>query len=92
MMRMIQILCLSGTVLLVGCDEADSPFRSESIKTTTIEGKVRSSRNGGEEVRVWRDPDTGCQYFLWERRRAGSMTPRLTPDGRPMCGPASQGK
>ncbi|WP_409049857.1 DUF6440 family protein [Sandarakinorhabdus sp.] len=87
MLRTTLILCLPIAVMLVGCDDKGSPFRSEPIKATTLEGKIRGSRNGGEEVRVWRDPATGCQYLMWERRREGSMTPRLMPDGRPMCGP-----
>ena len=92
MTRAIHLLLCSGALLLVGCDEKGSPFQSESIKTMSVEGKLRGSRSGGEEVRVWRDAETGCQYLLWERRGKGSMTPRLTPEGQPMCGPVSQGR
>lgn len=51
----------------------------------TVEGKVRSRLTSGEEVRAWGDPETGCQYFLWERRQRAGMTPRLAADGRSMC-------
>ncbi len=83
--RATLMFCLLGTALLAGCDKMGSTFQSAPISTTTVEGKTRSARRGGEEVRVWRDPDTGCEYLLWERRQRGSMTPRLKPDGRPMC-------
>lgn len=76
---------LISLVLLAGCEKLSSEFQSAPIKATTIEGKVRTARGGGEEVRVWRDPETGCEYLLWEGKRKGSMTPRLTSDGRPMC-------
>lgn len=85
MSRLARIAVLAGTIALAGCDTFDSSFRSAPINATTVEGKVRSRRAGGEEVRVWRDPETGCQYLLWERRQRGSMTPRLGPDGRPVC-------
>ena len=87
MTRTALAFCLSGAALLVGCDQIGSTFQSAPITTTSIEGKVRGSRSGGEQVRVWRDPDTGCQYLLWDGRRRGSMTPRLTAEGRPMCKP-----
>ncbi|WP_370655243.1 DUF6440 family protein [Sphingomonas aurea] len=76
-------LAFSGfiAVALTACDK----FDAAPINATTVEGKVRSARAGGEEVRVWRDPETGCQYLLWERRQRGAMTPRLAPDGRPIC-------
>jgi hypothetical protein len=86
------ILCVSSAVMLAGCDSAGSPFRSEPIKTTKLEGKIRGTRSGGEQIRDWRDPDTGCRYLLWEGRRQGGMTPRLTRDGRPMCGPEDSEK
>ena len=76
-------LALAGAIMLAGCDRFNTS--AAPITTDTVEGKIRGNRNGGEEVRAWRDPDTGCQYLLWERRGRGSMTPRLTAEGRPMC-------
>lgn len=76
---------LLALAVLGGCDSVGNTFQSEPITTNTVEGKLRGRRAGGEQVRVWRDPDTGCQYLLWERRRQGGITPRLMPDGRPMC-------
>ena len=78
-------LCLGGAVLLGGCDKLGSSFKAEPITTTPVEGKMRGTRNRGEQVRVWRDPETGCQYLIWQSRRHGGVTPRLTADGRPMC-------
>jgi hypothetical protein len=78
-------LCLVGATPLAACDRIDTSFQAAPIKTDTIEGKIRSRRTGGEEVRTWRDPETGCQYLLWERKQRGAMTPRLAADGRPLC-------
>jgi hypothetical protein len=92
MMRTPLILCFAGALLLAGCDQNGSPFQSEPIKTTRLQGKVMGKSSGAEEIRVWRDPDTGCQYLLWRGRRDGGITPRLTPDGRPICGPQGSAK
>jgi hypothetical protein len=74
---------IAVSAALAACDRIES----KPINAATVEGKIRSARTGGEEVRVWRDPETGCQYLLWERRQRGAMTPRLAPDGRPICKP-----
>jgi hypothetical protein len=93
MMRTPLILCFSSALLLAGCDQNGSPFQSEPIKTKRLEGKILGKSNGGEEIRAWRDPETGCHYLLWRGRRSeGGITPRLTPDGRPMCGPEDSAK
>lgn len=83
MTRGVVAWCLLGAAALSGCGES---FRSEPIDATTVDGKIRTRRAGGEEIRVWRDPETGCQYLLWERRQRGGITPRLKADGRPVCG------
>ncbi len=85
-MRATFVLCLLAAPALAGCDKFDSSFQAAPINASTVDGNVRGRRSGGEEIRVWRDPETGCQYLVWERRRTGSMTPRLKADGRPMCG------
>lgn len=85
MTRIVLAAGLAAAALLTGCDNIERSFQSEPITTNTVQGKLRGTRAGGEQVRVWRDPDTGCQYLLWERRQRGGITPRLTPDGRPMC-------
>ena len=92
MMRTTMILWDPSAVMLAGCDPTGSPFRAEPIKAAKLEGKIRGTRSGGEQIRDWRDPDTGCRYLLWEGARQGGMTPRLTPDGRPMCGPEDDAK
>ena len=80
------LLCLAAATSLAACDQASSPFSSTPIRSERVEGKMRGNRQGGEQVRVWRDPANGCQYLLWERRQRGAMTARLKPDGLPMCG------
>ncbi|WP_443029927.1 DUF6440 family protein [Sphingomonas sp. ZB1N12] len=85
-MRLNAVYCIAGAMLVSGCDKLSSSSQSAPIRTVTVEGNLRGNQSGGEEVRVWRDPETGCQYLLWERRRRGGITPRLTMEGRPMCG------
>jgi hypothetical protein len=86
-------LALCGSaVMLAGCEKLTTTYQSAPIRTERVEGKMRGGRAGGEQVRVWRDPETGCQYLVWERRQRGAMTPRLRPDGRPMCGPLPAGQ
>lgn len=92
MLRTTLIICVSSAMMLAGCDQNGSPFGSEPIKAAKLQGKIRGTRSGGEQIRDWRDPDTGCRYLLWEGARQGGMTPRLTPDGRPMCGPEAGAK
>lgn len=87
MMRTVFAFCLLAVPALAGCDKLDTAMQAAPINTATVEGNVRGRRGGGEEIRVWRDPETGCQYLVWERRRTGSMTPRLKADGRPLCNP-----
>ena len=41
-----------------------------------------------DEPVVWRDPDTGCGYFLTPQ---GGISPRLRRDGLPDCPDASAG-
>lgn len=48
----------------------------------------------GSPVVIWTDQETGCQYLVaagagvtdWSDR-GGSITPRLGPDGEPLCRP-----
>ena len=41
-------------------------------------------------VRMWKDDATGCQYVtLTGRSGTVAITPRLKPDGSPMCGKES---
>ena len=36
---------------------------------------------------IWTDPFNGCQYVTFESLYAGSITPRLNPDGTQVCTP-----
>lgn len=42
------------------------------------------------DIRVWRDPETGCDYLLYKRGYAGGITPRMNADGTPHCVRASE--
>lgn len=37
------------------------------------------------QLRVWTDPETGCQYFLFISYDKGGIQPRLDEYGKPMC-------
>lgn len=68
-------LCMVAAVLS-GCNQGD--FSSAS------------SRTGGEAFVVvrsatWVDPD-GCEHWVFDTGAEGYMTPKLQPNGRPICG------
>lgn len=37
------------------------------------------------EPQVWTDPQNGCQYIIIDRGDRITMTPRLDPQGKPIC-------
>jgi len=82
---MVTAVCLVGAALLGGCDRSASSDDADATNGATAEGRIGSGRARGT-VRVWRDPETGCQYLVWQRGGRGSMTPRVKPDGLPICG------
>lgn len=63
-------------VLTSACNQGD--FSSAASRT---EGEafvvVRSA--------TWVDPD-GCEHWVFDTGAEGYMTPKLQPDGRPICG------
>lgn len=42
-----------------------------------------TNARGNHILSVWRDPETGCEYILG----TNEATPRLKPDGLPLCRP-----
>lgn len=60
-------------------------------KATELKSIDRHSLRGGmaEFVSVIRDRETGCEYLAWEagNTSGGSITPRLTADGKQLCRP-----
>jgi hypothetical protein len=38
------------------------------------------------EINVYTDPKTKCEYFIYDGSYAGTMTPRLSQDGKIICG------
>lgn len=90
MRRAALAVCLIGATLVAGCNGVQSPFESASSEEATVEGQLRTSESASRRMRVWSDPETGCQYLLRGRSSRGSMTPRLKPDGLPLCKPATR--
>lgn len=37
------------------------------------------------EPYVFRDPDNGCEYLVFDGSRELSVLPRVTPDGKQIC-------
>ena len=71
-------LCITA-ITLAACNQGD--FSSAASRT---EGEafavVRSA--------TWVDPD-GCEHWVFDTGAEGYMTPKLQPDGRPICGRSS---
>ncbi len=80
---------LIGATLLAGCNGGQSPFGSAPSEERSDDGQLRTSQGNGR-LRVWSDPETGCQYLLRGRSSRGSITPRLKPDGLPLCKPVTR--
>lgn len=43
-------------------------------------------RLAGTDIVLFRDPDTNCDYLVYDGYKSGGITPRLGRDGRPFCG------
>lgn len=48
----------------------------------------------GFRRQIWTDPDTGCQYLVWETgvssNYALAVAPRIGSDRMPICNPVAQ--
>ncbi|RED11382.1 OmpA family protein [Pontivivens insulae] len=78
-MRGLTIMMLgAGAMTLAACNQGD--FSSAASRT---EGEtfvvVRSA--------TWIDPD-GCEHWIFDTGAEGYVTPKLRPDGRPICDPS----
>ena len=76
------IIAMSCAVVLAGCQ------RREYVERTPPPEVVVT-----DNVFVWRDVQTGCEYLIYSRDAGyagmGGMTARLDPDGRPICKPTT---
>jgi hypothetical protein len=56
-------------------------------------GVVPYNQNVLSQLGMWTDPETNCQYLVTDTQPMGlshaptGITPRLRPDGLPVCGP-----
>lgn len=77
MKKLILTAAAVGAALAVvaGCAESTAQADQKGLKLAQY-----------EDVTVWVDPDTKCQYVLWDGYKAGSMVPRVHPNGLPVCG------
>ncbi|WP_316016096.1 hypothetical protein [Roseobacter sp. HKCCA0434] len=75
-MRIVKGLGLVvGAALLAGCNEGDLSSAASRTQGETF-AVVRSA--------TWVDPD-GCEHWVFDTGAEGYMTPKLRPDGRPIC-------
>lgn len=73
-------LAIIAAALAAACSPAPSPPHVEDGDEAFIESSVFG------RVRIWRDPKTGCYYFVSTgANNGGNMTPRLDRDGRIVC-------
>ncbi|MES2337877.1 MAG: DUF6440 family protein [Pseudomonadota bacterium] len=89
MQRTGLVMCLMGAAMLGGCDGGQSSYGSAPSQDSAVQGSLRTSTSANRRIRVWSDPETGCQYLIWGRSGRGGMTPRLKPDGMPVCKPVA---
>lgn len=73
---LVSLLIVSA---LAGCMRKDDPTIPGNEAAATS-GDTSPGGVGG--VPVWVDPATGCQYLGYTGH---GLTPRLKPDGSPMC-------
>jgi hypothetical protein len=67
---------LISMVFLFGCAE---PVQNNS----KVAQRISYQTVDGVTVRVWRDPETKCEYLVLYNN---SLTPRVDADGLPICG------
>lgn len=78
-MRIVPALLVFG--ILAGCSGGIFSFTSND--TTTDRG-IDSGDLSNMRAGIWVDPN-GCDHWIIDDGIEGYMTPRLTPDGRPVC-------
>lgn len=79
---------LLSTALLMGCRQDTTPetVQEEYVSAPAYRtGWEGGSRARGWSTHIWTDPDTGCQYVVWQAYARGAVTIRYDRDGRPMC-------
>ena len=71
LMRLLKaIACTACLASLVACEVPDTP-----------DVNSHTSRS----IRIWSDPQTGCEYVIFDSHKRAGMTHRLNSDGTPMC-------
>lgn len=75
---------LVTSFLLVSCS---SPASDQAAQPVMEIGRVAKFEFGVayNQVAVWSDPDTGCQYLMAMEVRGFQMIPRMMPDGKQAC-------
>ncbi len=75
---MKRLLIVFPLLSLVACVDAEA-LRKEQAD------KVREEISKIKRINTWKDPDTGCVYFLDKRSHEYAMSPRFRRDGTPDC-------
>lgn len=81
--------------LLVGIAIALAGCNPSSGTPVPMRGTGESNL-GSAKLSIWRDPTTGCRYFVYREgvtsNAVGSLSIRYRRDGRPDCPPAKSEK
>lgn len=72
--RMKHAIAILALGMLAGCGEPTATPVGPSMVGIT-----------DNDVFVWRDSQTGCQYLVYAGYKRGGITPRLNPDGTQVC-------
>ena len=73
MRPMIRLFCLGALLFTAAC-------ASDTTRDFGIDGGPLSEMRAG----IWIDPN-GCDHWIIDDGVEGYMTPRMTPEGKPVC-------
>jgi hypothetical protein len=77
MIKKTVAVALSAAFLVAGCGQGGAVKQPEKVESADF----------SSEVMLYKDPETGCEYLIFEGYKKGGITPRLDQHGKPRgCG------
>ncbi|MFQ5621838.1 MAG: hypothetical protein ACE5FS_00430 [Paracoccaceae bacterium] len=73
------VACLGAVTLLAACSLGEMVNKDTTVDQGIDGGSLEAMTSG-----IWVDPD-GCDHWIIDDGVEGYMTPRLTPEGLPLC-------
>ena len=82
-MNMLKTVCLGAAALTLAACEGGEGL-TEIGPDKTVDRGINSHHLSTLVAGIWVDPN-GCDHWIIDDGVEGSLTERLTPDGRPVC-------